>query len=134
MTDTQLTWAAAFADAGLEPWFEQVRAAIPGGELFDAHTHIGFNDPDGFKLAPEQLLAGLERAHARSVVFPMHEPDGYPPANDAALELAAASDGRVVRVRAPGPGRRAAGRGRARGRRGRAGAEAPSAGRAVRAR
>ena len=96
VTDTQLTWAAAFADAGLEPWFEQVLAAVPGGELFDAHTHIGCNDPDGFKLAPEQLLAGLERAHARSVVFPMHEPDGYPPANDAALELAAASDGRVV--------------------------------------
>ena len=96
MTDTQLTWAAAFADAGLEPWFEQVLAAVPGGELFDAHTHIGFNDPDGFKLAPEQLLAGLERAHARSVVFPMHEPDGYPPANDTALELAAASAGRVV--------------------------------------
>jgi hypothetical protein len=96
VTDTQLTWAAAFADAGLEPWFEQVLAAVPGGELFDAHTHIGFNDPDGFKLAPEQLLAGLERAHARSVVFPMHEPDGYPPANDTALELAAASAGRVV--------------------------------------
>jgi len=51
VTDTQLTWAAAFADAGLEPWFEQVLAAVPGGELFDAHTHIGFNDPDGFKLA-----------------------------------------------------------------------------------
>jgi uncharacterized protein len=96
VTDTQPLWPAALADERLVPWFEQVRSAVPGGELFDAHTHIGFNDPDGFKLAPEQLVAGLERVHARGVVFPMHEPDGYPPANDAVLELAAASGGRLV--------------------------------------
>ncbi|HEX3316406.1 MAG TPA: amidohydrolase family protein [Solirubrobacteraceae bacterium] len=99
MTDTAETqpqWPAAMADERIEPWFAQVREAVPGGELFDAHTHIGFNDPDGFKLAPDQLIAGLERAHARGVVFPMHEPDGYPAANDAALAAAAASGGRLV--------------------------------------
>jgi uncharacterized protein len=96
VTDTQPLWPAALADERLLPWFEQVRSAVPGGQLYDAHTHIGFNDPDGFKLAPDQLVAALERAHARGVVFPMHEPDGYTPANDAALELAAASDGRLV--------------------------------------
>jgi hypothetical protein len=96
VTETQPLWPAAIADDHLLPWFEQVRSAIPGGELFDAHTHIGFNDPDGFKLGPEQLVAGLERAHSRGVVFPMHEPDGYPPANDAVVDLAAASGGRLV--------------------------------------
>ena len=96
MTQAPSIWPAALADERLVPWFEVVLAEVPGGELYDAHTHIGVNDPDGFKLAPDQLLAGLERAHARGVVFPMHEPDGYPPANDAVLELAAASEGRLV--------------------------------------
>jgi uncharacterized protein len=96
VTETQPLWPAAIADEHLLPWFEEVRSAVPGGELFDAHTHVGFNDPDGFKLAPEQLVAGLGRAHARGVVFPMHEPDGYPPANDTVIELAAASGGRLV--------------------------------------
>jgi uncharacterized protein len=96
MTQALSIWPAALADERLVPWFELVFAEVPGGELYDAHTHIGVNDPDGFKLAPDQLLAGLERAHARAVVFPMHEPEGYPPANDAVLELAAASDGRLV--------------------------------------
>ena len=32
---------------------------VPGVELFDAHTHVGQNDPDGMKQTPEQLLEGL---------------------------------------------------------------------------
>ena len=39
---------------------------------------------------PEELLATLRYADARGAfVFPMHEPDGYPPANDEVLEVAA---------------------------------------------
>jgi hypothetical protein len=45
---------------------------------------------------PEELLAALARARARAVVFPLHEPAGYPPANDRVLEAAAASGGRLV--------------------------------------
>jgi hypothetical protein len=37
----------------------------------------------------------LERAGARAVTFPMHEPGGYPEANDAAIAAARASGGRV---------------------------------------
>lgn len=96
MTDSATIWPAALADEALAPWFEQIRAAVPGGELVDAHTHIGFNDPDGFKLSPEDLLAGLERAHARGVVFPMHEPDGYPGPNDKVLEVTRESGGRLL--------------------------------------
>src|SRR5690348_3331430 len=79
------------------PWLDVVRDQVPELQLFDAHTHLGQNDPDGMKQAPEQLLGVLSLAGARGAfVFPMHEPDGYPPANDFVLEVATASDGRLV--------------------------------------
>jgi predicted TIM-barrel fold metal-dependent hydrolase len=81
----------------LVPWTEIVLDQVPGIELFDAHTHIGQNDPDGMHQTPAELIAGLEVAHARGAfVFPMHEPDGYPEANDFVLEAARASDGLLV--------------------------------------
>jgi len=73
-----------------------MRTEIPGLELADAHTHIGSNDPDGYRCSREELTNVLEVAGARAAVFPMHEPDGYPPANDMVLEQASASDGRLV--------------------------------------
>ena len=77
----------------LMPWTEIVLEQVPGIELFDVHTHVGQNDPDGMRQTPEQLIAQLEMAHARGAfVFPMHEPDGYLPANDAVLEAARAAD------------------------------------------
>ncbi|MGI8902969.1 MAG: amidohydrolase family protein [Solirubrobacteraceae bacterium] len=73
----------------LAPWTEIVLDRIPGIELFDAHTHLGQNDPDGMSQSPDQLLEGLRLARAAGAfVFPMHEPDGYPPANDMVLEAA----------------------------------------------
>jgi predicted TIM-barrel fold metal-dependent hydrolase len=83
-------------DTILEPWFEALMQQAGRPALFDAHTHIGQNDPDTFRQTPEELLAALARADARALVFPMHEPDGYGAANDAALEAAAASDGRLT--------------------------------------
>jgi predicted TIM-barrel fold metal-dependent hydrolase len=66
-------------------------------ELFDAHTHLGQNDPDGMTQTPEQLLDGLRLAHAEGAfVFAMHEPDGYPRANDFVLEQASESGGVLV--------------------------------------
>jgi predicted TIM-barrel fold metal-dependent hydrolase len=81
----------------LRPWFDVVHDQVPEVELFDAHTHIGQNDPDGMKQTAEELLSALEVAGARGAfVFPMHEPDGYPPANDAVLAAAAESGGPLV--------------------------------------
>jgi predicted TIM-barrel fold metal-dependent hydrolase len=81
----------------LQPYTEAVLAQVPGVELFDAHTHIGFNDPDGMRQAPEQLLDMVRVSGARGAfVFPFHEPDGYMEANDAVLAAAAASDGMLV--------------------------------------
>lgn len=71
-------------------------ALVPGAELFDAHTHTGSNDPDGFKASAEELIAGLDAARARAVVFTTQEPDGYPPANDRILAEAEASGGQLV--------------------------------------
>jgi hypothetical protein len=84
-------------DSLLAPWIAQMRELVDGLELFDAHTHLGQNDPDGMSQTPQELLAGLGQAGASGAfVFPMHEPDGYPPANDMVLETAARSEGLLV--------------------------------------
>jgi predicted TIM-barrel fold metal-dependent hydrolase len=78
----------------IRPWAELMREQLPGVELFDAHTHLGQNDPDGMKQTPAELLEMLTTTQARGAfVFPMHEPDGYPPANDMVLAAAAEADG-----------------------------------------
>ncbi len=98
---------AARSDAGdgiaaelasvLSAFNQVVLDEVPGLELFDAHTHLGQNDPDGMKQRPEELLAGLELAQAKGAfVFPMHEPDGYRIANDMVLEAARNSAGALV--------------------------------------
>jgi predicted TIM-barrel fold metal-dependent hydrolase len=76
------------------PWWRALTEPYGDLALFDAHTHIGQNDPDTYKQTPAELLAGLERASgARAVVFPMAEPEGYRAANDLVLAVAAESDG-----------------------------------------
>jgi predicted TIM-barrel fold metal-dependent hydrolase len=82
-------------DSGMVPWFELLREEIPDLAPLDAHTHIGSNDPDGYRCTREQLMASLDRIDARAYVFPMHEPDGYSAANDMVIEEAAATDGRL---------------------------------------
>ena len=84
------------ADDLLRPWWESLRGQLPGLELFDAHSHIGSNDPDGFTSSARELVKSLLAVEARAVVFPMHEPDGYPMANDRVLEAAMGSSGTLV--------------------------------------
>lgn len=83
-------------DALLEPWFQALMDEAGRPVLFDAHTHVGQNDPDTFRQTAPELLAELESIDARGLVFPMHEPDGYTAANQAVLEAAAASGGRLT--------------------------------------
>ncbi len=77
-----------YADDLLTPLWEQTRDLLAGAPLFDAHTHIGENDPDGFTCTADELLATLAPTGSRAVVFPMHEPDGYSPANDHVIATA----------------------------------------------
>jgi uncharacterized protein len=85
-----------YADEYLRPWYETVTEVVPGYAPFDAHTHIGSNDPDGYKSSTGQLLAALDLIGSRAAVFPMHEPGGYPPANDYVMEEARNSGGRLL--------------------------------------
>ena len=97
--DAQAQAPHAPHDEVVRPLYDAARAAaLPPGTLwFDAHTHIGHNDPDGFEADPEEILAGLDRAgQQRAMLFPMHEPGGYREANDWVLETCRASDGRLT--------------------------------------
>ncbi len=82
----------------LHPWSEVVLEQVPGLELFDAHTHLGQNDPDGMKQTGPELVSALEVARARGAfAFPFHEPDGYRAANDDVLAAAReAPDGLLI--------------------------------------
>jgi hypothetical protein len=84
-------------DDAMRPFYEDLAANLPpGAEWFDVHTHTGANDPDGFRCTAEEVLGALDRAgHAQALVFAMHEPDGYPAANDRVLAEAEASAGRL---------------------------------------
>jgi predicted TIM-barrel fold metal-dependent hydrolase len=83
-------------DELIAPWFERLREELPEVELFDAHTHTGHNDPDGFHATAGEVIEGLERAGARGVVFSLQEPEGYAAANDRVLAEAEDSGGRLV--------------------------------------
>jgi uncharacterized protein len=83
--------------AVLEPWLRIIREQIPGLEVFDAHTHLGENDPDGMHQNPDELLDCLRAADARGCfVFPMHEPAGYPAFNDKVIEVSREADGLFI--------------------------------------
>ncbi len=64
--------------------------------LFDAHTHLGADDPDGSRCSPAELTDALALVGGRAAVFPLMERAGYREANDATLAAAEASQGRLV--------------------------------------
>jgi predicted TIM-barrel fold metal-dependent hydrolase len=70
-------------------WRAATLALVPGLEIFDAHTHVGQHDPDGFTQTFEELVVLLGLAGASGCfVFPFHEPDGYSGPNDAVRQAA----------------------------------------------
>jgi hypothetical protein len=83
-------------DRALAPWWIPIQEHLGGVQLYDAHTHLGANDPDGNHQTPDELLAGLKPIDARAVTFAMHEPDGYPAANDAILAAVAAAPDKLA--------------------------------------
>ena len=88
-----------YAEA-LAPFLAEAELLRPsGGEVIDAHTHLGL-DEDGRSLTLEQLLSQLDAAGARrACVFPLHDPErrpSYSVPNDRVLGWAGESDGRLV--------------------------------------
>lgn len=72
------------------------REDLEGVRWFDAHTHMGHDDPDGMTATAEEVVAALDEAGMeRALIFAMHEPEGYGPANDAVLAACRASGGRL---------------------------------------
>src|SRR6266542_3614800 len=85
-----------YADELLLPWFCSLVERAPGVRLFDAHTHLGGNDPDGWRCSPGELTDALALVGGHAVVFPLMERAGYREANDAVLAAAETSEGRLV--------------------------------------
>jgi uncharacterized protein len=83
-------------DRLMRPWLDRIVQDTGPLDLYDAHTHVGQNDPDGYRQTPAELLDALAPAGARGVVFPMHEPDGYTVANDAVIAAAEEHPERLV--------------------------------------
>lgn len=82
----------------ISAWYETARAlAPPDLEVWDAHTHTGQNDPDGFTNTDVELLAALDAAgHAGAVIMTSADPAGYTAPNRRVLDEARASEGRLV--------------------------------------
>src|ERR671924_2408677 len=49
-------------DPRLDALYRSGREALGDAEWFDAHTHIGQNDPDGRTATADEILGGLEKA------------------------------------------------------------------------
>jgi predicted TIM-barrel fold metal-dependent hydrolase len=91
--------SSLYADA-LAPFLTEAEQLRPqGGEVFDAHTHLGL-DEDGRSLDLETLLSQLDAAGARrACVFPLHDPErkpSYSVPNDRVLRWASESHGRLI--------------------------------------
>lgn len=82
----------------LAAWHAAAIAAAPADlEVWDAHSHTGDHDPDGFVLQDDALLDALaEAGHAGAVVTSNANPAGYVEANDRILAEAEASGGRLI--------------------------------------
>jgi len=85
-----------YADELLLPWFRRLTVDLPGLCLLDSHTHLGSNDPEGWQCTPAELIDALELVDGRAAVFPLMEPTGYREANDAVIDTARRSEGRLV--------------------------------------
>lgn len=91
-----LACASVYSDELLLPWLRSLVGQLSDARLFDAHTHLGGNDPEGWTCSSGELTESLALVEARGVVFPLMERGGYREANDAVLAAAAASEGRLV--------------------------------------
>lgn len=92
--------------AVLEPYLEHELERYGDLELFDAHTHIGRNDPDGYSAEPGEILEAMDAAgQRRALLFAMQEPGGdYRAANDEVLAVCASSAGRLLALARVAPG------------------------------
>jgi hypothetical protein len=100
MGQNELAMSASIYAEAIAPFLEDSARLRPeGGEVFDAHTHLGL-DEDGRSLDLETLLSQLDNGGARrACVFPLHDPErrpSYRVPNDRVLGWAGESEGRLI--------------------------------------
>jgi uncharacterized protein len=96
----EVTLNASLYTSALAPFLAEAKRLKPnGGEVFDAHTHLGL-DEDGRSLDLPTLLSQLDAAGARrACVFPLHDPErkpSYSVPNDRVLRWADESKERLI--------------------------------------
>ena len=77
-------------------WLADLRAQAPPIEVFDATPTSGRTTPTASPPPATSCWPAWTARRRAGVVFPMHEPDGYPPANDMVIADAADSGGRLT--------------------------------------
>lgn len=82
----------------LAAWHAASRSLLPpAAVVWDAHTHTGNTDPDGFVNTPAESIAHLDLVgHAGAVTITSADPQGYSAHNDRVLAEAAAAGGRLI--------------------------------------
>lgn len=82
----------------LTAWHDAAAAMLPpGSPIWDAHTHTGDADPDGFTNTVPRLLANLDAVgHRGAVVCSSADPLGYRIHNDRVADEAAGAGGRII--------------------------------------
>lgn len=70
------TGQGIYSERDLIPWVEVLHEDVPGLDVFDAHVHIGTDDPAGFEADAGEVVRALDLVRSRALVFPLKEPDG----------------------------------------------------------
>lgn len=77
-----------YSQSDLTPWVEALHRDVADLEVFDGHVHIGLKDPAGLETTEEEALEALDAVHAKALIFPLKEPQGYREPNRHLIALA----------------------------------------------
>ena len=78
-----------YSQRELLPWAAAIRGRLgDDAPLFDAHTHVGLDDPAGLLATGEDVVQAVQTVDSRALVFALKEPTGVAAGNDNAIELA----------------------------------------------
>src|SRR3954451_794791 len=93
-----------YSERELLPWAAAIRGHLGDDDpLFDAHTHMGLDDPAGLLATGEDVVEALESVDSKALVFALKEPSGVAVGNRKALELAARHPDRLKALARPAP-------------------------------
>jgi hypothetical protein len=93
-----------YSDQLIKAWLDEAPTERPAPRYFDAHTHVGVDDPRGFSALVSELVESLDLCEGRAAAFPLKEPDGYAEPNRRVIEAAAESEGTLVAFARLDPG------------------------------